>query len=57
MMDKQYLEDEAKASDKSDAKETADASTGKTAGCEKKAAKQFGLKYYILLQKTTGYLF
>lgn len=50
-------EEPEEASDKSDAKETADASTSKTAGCEKKAAKKFGLKYYILLQKTTGYLF
>lgn len=32
-------EEPEEASDKSDAKETADASTGKTAGCEKKAAK------------------
>ena len=50
-------EEPEEASDKSDAKETADTSTSKTAGCEKKAAKQFGLKYYMLLQKTTGYLF
>ena len=32
-------EEPEEASDKSDAKETADASTSKTAGCEKKAAK------------------
>ena len=32
-------EEPKEASDKSDAKETADASTRKTAGCEKKAAK------------------
>ncbi len=50
-------EEPEEASDKSDAKETADTSASKTAGCEKKAAKWFGLKYYILLQKTTGYLF
>ena len=36
-------EEPEEASDKSDAKETADASTSKTAGCEKKAAKQFDL--------------
>ena len=32
-------EEPEEASDKSDAKETADTSTSKTAGCEKKAAK------------------